>query len=214
MKESMKGRFLCLPVLLLQASLWSAAAQETQQKSPVAVAPKLDQQPSQAPAMSTRGAGPEMQKLFNAFLGTWSVTEKYEPSEAMPDGGAGQGEEVYRAGPGGSFIIEEVQLKEATGEISGLGVAWWDDYAQAYRALWCDSANPDRCVAMTHFGKWESDQFVVRGEFERNGKTFMFKEVFSEITPTSFTQTLYQGEAGKELKRLVSIHATKSEKRP
>ena len=128
----------------------------------------------------------------------------------MPNGGVGEGEEVYRAGPGGSFVIEEVQLKEATGEISGLGVAWWDENAQAYRALWCDSVNPDRCVTMTHFAKWESDQFVLRGEFERNEKRFLFKEVFSEITPISFTQTLYQGEAGKELKPLLTIHATRS----
>ena len=32
-----------------------------------------------------------------------------------------------------------------------------------------------------------------------------FKEVFSKITPTSFTQTLYQGEAGRDLKRLLTI---------
>ena len=67
---------------------------------------------------------------------------------------------------------------------------------------------------MAHLAKWERDQFVLRDEFERNGKKFSFKEVFSEITPTSFTQTLYQGEAGKELKRLLTIHATKSDKSP
>jgi len=53
---------------------------------------------------------------------------------------------------------------------------------------------------------------VLGDEFERNGKRFQFKEIFSEITPTSFTQTIYQGEAGKELKRVLTIRATK--KRP
>jgi hypothetical protein len=67
---------------------------------------------------------------------------------------------------------------------------------------------------MAHLARWEADQFVLRDEFERNGKKFDFKEVFSEITTTSFTQTLYQGEAGKDLKRLLTIPATKSDKSP
>jgi len=154
-----------------------------------------------------------MQKLFKAFLGAWRVTEKIESSETMPNGGVGEGEEVYRSGPGGVSIIEEIHLKQTTGEISGLGVGWWDQQAQGYRAVWCDSENPSGCILMAHLAKWEGDQFVLRDEFERNGKKFDFKEVFSEITPTSFTQTLYQGETGKELKRLLTIHATKSEKR-
>jgi hypothetical protein len=48
---------------------------------------------------------------------------------------------------------------------------------------------------------------VLRDEFERNGKKFNFREVFSEITPTSFTQTLYQGQVGKKLMKLTTIHA-------
>jgi hypothetical protein len=209
----MKHRFPSL-LLLLQASLLSAIAQEAKQTSPSPTPSKVEQQGPQVSPTGTRQPSPEMEKLFSTFLGTWSVTEKYEPSETLPNGGVGEGEEVYHAASGDSFIIEEVQLKEPTGEMSGLGVAWWDEITQAYRALWCDNINPDRCVTMTHFAKWESDQFVLRGEFERNGKKFMFKEVFSDITPTSFTQTLYQGEAGKELKRLVTIQATRSGKRP
>jgi len=151
-----------------------------------------------------------MQRLFNAFLGTWQVTEKIEPSETLPSGGVGEGTEVYRAGPGGVSIIEEIHLKESTGEISGLGIGWWDEKAHGYKALWCDSQNPNGCILMAHFARWEGDRFVLRDEFEKNGKKFNFKEVFSEITPTSFTQTLYEGEVGKELKRLLTIHATRS----
>ena len=117
---------------------------------------------------------PEMQKVFGAFWGTWSVTEKIEPSETMPNGGVGQGEEVYRAGPGAVSIIEEIHLKEPTGEIFGLGVGWWDKKAQGYRAIWCDSENPGGCILMAHLAKWEGDQFVLSDEFERNGKKFMF----------------------------------------
>jgi hypothetical protein len=62
---------------------------------------------------------------------------------------------------------------------------------------------------MANLAKWEGDQFVLGDQSERNGKKFAFREVVSDITPTSFTQTLYQGEAGGELKRLTTIRATK-----
>ena len=189
----MTSRFVCL-LLTIKLSLSLVVAQEAQQKS----------------IGTTRQPSPEMQRLFNTFLGTWRITEKIEPSEAMPNGGAAEGTEVYRAGPGGVSIIEEIHLKESTGEISGLGIGWWDEKAHGYKALWCDSQNPNGCILMAHLAKWEGDQFILRDEFEKNGKKFNFKEVFSEIKPASFTQTLYQGEAGKELRKLATIHATKS----
>jgi len=189
----MTWRFVCFLAVANLGLSW-ATAQEAQQKS----------------TSMTRQPSPEMQRLFNTFLGTWRITEKIEPSEAMPNGGAADGTEVYRAGPGGVSIIEEIHLKESTGEISGLGIGWWDEKAHGYKALWCDSQNPNGCILMAHLAKWERDQFILRDEFEKNGKKFNFKEVLSEITPASFTQTLYQGEAGKELRKLATIHATKS----
>jgi len=200
-----------LAVLLFLAATLLAMAQETRQNGS---APAPSESGKQASAAKTRQPSPEMQRLFDAFLGTWSVTEQIEPSETMPNGGTGEGEEVYRIGPGGISIIEEIHLKEPGGEVSVLGVAWWDKKARGYRAFWCDSENPAGCILMAHLAKWEGEQFVLRDEFEREGKKFDFKEVFSEITPISFTQTLYQGEAGKELKRLLTIHATKSDKSP
>jgi hypothetical protein len=142
----------------------------------------------------------------------WSISERFEPSESSPGGGVGQGTEVYRSGPGGLSLIEEFHSKEAGEENSGLGVAWWDEKAQGYRAVWCDSTNPGGCVVMSHVAHWEGDQFVLTDESERMGKRFFFKEVFSDITPTSFTQTLYHGESGVELKAFMTIRATRSTK--
>src|SRR5438874_4998994 len=190
----MKSRLVRL-LFLLQLTLLRATAQE-----------------SPAPAMKTGPPSPEMQKLFEAFSGTWSITQNLEPSEAMPKGGTGHGEEVYRSGPGGASMIEEVHVKGESGEISGLSVTWWDEKAQGYKALWCASNKPSGCVMMAKVAKWEGSDFVLGDEFEKNGKKFVFKEVISEITSASFTQTIYQGEAGKELKRLLTIHATRPRK--
>jgi hypothetical protein len=166
----------------------------------------MAQSPPQAKNEKPR---PEIQRVFDTFLGAWSVTEKIERSETVPNGGTGEGEEVYKRGPGGSSFIWEIHLKEESRNLSGLGVGWWDQQAKGYRMIWCSSENRDGCIAMAHPAQWEGNDFVLADEFDRDGKKFVFKEVFSEITPTSFTQTLYQGEAGKELKKLLTIHATK-----
>jgi len=201
---NMNPRSLVL-LLFVQTTICSLLAQEPQPRSLAQPSPK----PGQQPAAAALQPAPEIQKLSNAFLGTWSVTEKIEPSQTMPNGGTGRGEEVYRLGPGEHSFTEELHLNEPTGEISGFGVAWWDENAKGYRAVWCDSQNPGGCSLMAHLAKWEGGQFVLGDEFEKDGKKFNFKEVFSQITPTSFTQTLYQGEAGKELRRLSTIYATK-----
>ena len=65
---------------------------------------------------------------------------------------------------------------------------------------------------MSQLGKWEGDQFVLGNEFTKDGKKYVLKEVWSEFTPNTFTQTVSQGEAGKELKRIVIIHATRAGK--
>lgn len=63
---------------------------------------------------------------------------------------------------------------------------------------------------MSKLARWEGDQFVVGDEFERDGRKVVYREVFSDFTPDSFTQTINEGESGGELKLRLTIHATKS----
>jgi hypothetical protein len=132
----------------------------------------------------------------------------------MPKGGVGQGTEVWRPGPGGLSLVEEFQAGVGDREFSGLGLIWWETQAQGYRVIWCGSANPRGCVVMSKLASWENDEFVVRDEFERAGRKVVYREVFSGFTPDSFTQTIYEGESGGELKRTLTIHAAKVADRP
>jgi hypothetical protein len=202
MKLSFAFLLLSMPAMALPMM-----AQDGEKKPSSSTPARLDQKDKQP---SPGKISPEMQKFFNAFVGSWSLRETIEPSESAPNGGTGSGEVVFRPGPGGNSIIEEIRLVEPTGKSIGLGLGWWDEKARGYRTVWCENGNPGGCIVMAHLAKWESDQFVAGDEFERNGKKFVFKEVLSDITPTSYTQTLYQGEAGKELKKLATIHATRS----
>ena len=158
--------------------------------------------------------GPEIKKLVKAFSGTWSIAIKIEPNEGKPKGGSGQGEEVWRPGPGGLSLIEEYHSTGDEGEFSGLGVAWWDKDARRYQVMWCDSTSRAGCIVMKHGAKWEGNQVVAMDDSETAGKKVTFKEVFSDITENSFTQTLYQGESGRDLKQLLTILATRKNAPP
>jgi len=127
----------------------------------------------------------------------------------MPSGGVGQGETVFRPGPGGLSLIEDEHSKNSKGELFGLSVTWWDENAHGYRAIWCANNLPTGCIVMAKLAKWEGDQFVLGDEYERNGRKFVFKEAVSEVTPSSYVQTLYQGESGSSLHKLMTIRATK-----
>jgi hypothetical protein len=151
----------------------------------------------------------QMQKLLRTLGGTWSITYTLEPTEQLPKGGTGAGREVFRPGPGGASLVEEFRAREGTRDVSGLGLAWWDESAQGFRAVWCSDDNPAGCGVMSGLARFDGADFVLTDEFEMMGKKMAFKEVFSNITTVSFTQTLYQGEAGSELKKIMTVQATK-----
>jgi Domain of unknown function (DUF4440) len=150
--------------------------------------------------------GPEVQNLM---VGTWSTQVKYEPTSEMPNGGTGAGTEIWRPGPGGLSVIEEYHERNEKGEVEGLAVAWWDAKAQGQRFVWCDNSIPDGCYVSKEGAKWDGGSLVWREEQENAGKRRMYSEVFRDITPSSFTQVLQEGEPGEPLKTTVTIRATK-----
>ena len=159
----------------------------------------------------------EMQSLAKAFEGKWRINEKYEPDEWTPNGGVGYGEEIWRSGPGGFTFMEEVHDQGPAGESFGLAFIWWDK-DKGFQGLWCENHNPHGCDhnagSSTNPNFWDGKQQIVDNEFQRNGKTFRWHEVFSDITPTSFVQTADIGEKGGPLKRWLTIHATRIQERP
>jgi uncharacterized protein (TIGR02246 family) len=146
----------------------------------------------------------------NLMLGTWSTDVKYEPSTEMPNGGTAAGTEIWRPGPGGLSVIEEYREKNEKGEVDGLGVAWWDASAHGQRFVWCDNTIPAGCYVSKNVAQWKDGKLIWSEEQEKAGQKVTSSEVFRDITPTSFTQILQEGESGGELRPLVTIRATKT----
>jgi hypothetical protein len=74
--------------------------------------------------------------------------------------------------------------------------------------VWCDN-DPKGCGIIKHGAQWEGGSVVALDELEEGGKQVTFREVFSGFTENSFTQTLYMGEPGGELKKVLTITATR-----
>ena len=168
----------------------------------------LAQEPEKSASGTTASprAQTEMAKLIHALAGSWSL-QLSTPTH----GGAGSGTEVWRVGPGGNSLIEEYHSTGDEGEISGLGVAWWDKSAGRFQVVWCDNTDPGGCSTIKNGARWEGGDLTALHEWEEAGKKFTLREVFSSFTENSFTQTLYQSESGSDLNKILTIRATRKE---
>ena len=183
-----------------------ACGQQHEKKSPSLLSNQSGNRLSVPPALKLKMPGPEIQ---NVMLGTWAIKAEYAPTKAAPSGGVGEGIELWRSGPGGYSVIEEYHEKNARGEIYGLVTFWWDADLQGLRFVWCDSTNPRGCELSKNVAKWERSRLVYREDREENGKKITHQEVFEDITPASFSQTLSEGPAGGRLERVLTIRASK-----
>ncbi len=152
-------------------------------------------------------ASPEIQKLIKMFAGTWTASQKIEPSEFMP-GGSGTGTDTVKAGPGGNSLLSDYRSKSAMGSFSGHGIIYWEPKRQVYSSVWCDSMSPEGCeVGAT--GKWEGSDLVFNSEGEMMGKKFQSKQVYTDIKPDSYTFYIDSSMDGGPMKRFLTITYTR-----
>lgn len=187
-------------IVLTLLCTWAAAQDKPAVKAPQSSAEK-------AAAMQAPKPPPEMAKLLKVLAGTWTTSEKFEPSEWMPKGGTGSGKARMWAGPGGLSVLQDYRSdsQSALPGFVGHGVVWWDPQAQGYRSVWCDSMTPGGCEFANGLGKWVGDEVVFTWESEQGGRKTAMKEVYTDLQPDSFTMTMDIGVPGGELKRTMTI---------
>jgi hypothetical protein len=166
------------------------------------------QRPDATQSPSAEGhASPEMQRLFDAFEGSWQVSETFEVSTSR-QGKMREGTASFRAGPGYS-LIEDYQSNGSAGKLNFLAVVWWDQSAHLYRLLTC--ANNDGCQ-QRGTATWEDNKFVNSWEEKVEGKTTIFKDSFVDISPSSF-RLVSEGTAdGKAIWRVITTYKRLAER--
>lgn len=160
---------------------------------------KAEHATSTKPVSTELRPSPEMQKLFDAFRGKWSVSESFEVS-ASQQGKTRQGVALFHAGPGFS-LIEDYKSNGSAGDLNFLALLWWDQAAQAYRLFTC--ANNDGC-AVRGTAKWDGNALVNSWQEEINGKPATFKDSFVDISPSAFRLVSEGSSNGKTIWRVIT----------
>ncbi len=168
---------------------------------------------AEAPARQAPQPAPQLQSLTKALSGRWSLEVKFEPSSEMPTGFSGRGEETWRSGPGGYTLTEEERLPFGPVDAFLLGIIWWDGTANHLAGMECNNQLPFTCDlkgAMNDITlSWDGKQFMINEWETHQGKKTLWHETWSDITPTSFTQTGDVEEPGAATKRVFTIQGTR-----
>jgi hypothetical protein len=179
-------RILTIEVLVLISALGSTRGQTDQKLSKTQEA-KPSVHGSAADNDAGPKPGPQIEELLKALEGSWSIKEKLAPDAASPSGTSGEGKIVWRRGPGGSSVVEDYQSKQGSREVAGLAVFWWDDAAQGYHTIWCDSTNPGGCINFKNVARWAGEQLVLIEvlveDYEINGKKFTLRRWLAQLLP-------------------------------
>ncbi len=153
---------------------------------------------------------PQMESLISALAGEWTTEDTYEASGRTSRPRVEHAREKFRAGPARLSLIEEYHGENSAGKPWGTGIFWWDEKAQGVHVLWCASdATDSGCRVLSEAGKWEGNDFVQTDVIGTSGKQVFRREVWSNLKPDSFTQTLYQGAAADKMEKIVTIRATR-----
>ena len=146
---------------------------------------------------------PEMEKLIKMWTGHWTTVELFEPSDEMAKGKQDKGAETMRPGPGGLSLIGDY---ESHGAPFGHMVVTWIPKEKVYKSYWTDLSQPGVSVST---GKWEGEILVFTSVDESTGAKIQIRDTYSDITPTSFTDTLESGPLGGPMNKILTVKYTK-----
>ena len=146
---------------------------------------------------------PEMERLIKMWAGHWTTVEQFEPSSEMPQGKQDKGAETMRPGPGGLSLIGDY---ESHGAFFGHMVVTWIPKEKVYKSYWHDLTQPGVSIST---GRWQGDKLVFASVDESSGTKLEVRDTYSDITPTSFTDTLEAGPPGGPMKKILTIKYTK-----
>jgi hypothetical protein len=141
----------------------------------------------------------DFRKVVSTLSGKWSIRETSDHGETT-------GEELWQGGTGGMPLTEEFHAITTNGEkLNDHAAIWWDGKAKKVRDIWCVDFNDQGCTPFEVSSR--GSDIAMTGEYDSKGKSTASKEIFQVTSATTFTQTLYMGTPGEELKKVSTIIA-------
>lgn len=138
-------------------------------------------------------------RIVSALSGKWSIRETSDHGETT-------GEEIWQGGTGGMPLTEEFRAITASGDkLNDYAALWWDGKAKKVRGIWCADFNDQGCTPFEVTSP--GSDIEMKGEYDSKGKSTAWRELFHITSATTFTQILYIGTPGEELKKVSTIVA-------
>jgi hypothetical protein len=155
------------------------------------------------------------ESLGRALSGSWTLSIQFEPEPGKPRPAETRGTETWRASEDGLVLIEEEHLPTPRTDLHLLALVWQDRKTQTLGGVECNGGNPHVCDlkgALNDISiRWDGKQLVIEEiEHRPDGRTMLWREAYSEMTPRSFTQTGDIGPPGGPMKRVFTIHAARA----
>jgi hypothetical protein len=171
--------------------------------------------PAPAPAADSPAPSP-LQSLTEALSGNWSVQVHFDAIGAHAQPIDGQGEESWRAGPGGINLIEQEHFPSPFGDTFLMGIVWWDSTKSQLAGVECNSYLPVTCdlkgglndITLT----WDGKKFQIDELETHDGKRTVWHEYWTNITPSSFDQTGDVTQPDGSTVRFMTVHGKRVEK--
>jgi hypothetical protein len=146
-------------------------------------------------------ASPEMQRLFERFLGEWTVLEEHADSPLTSQRGTRrEGRARFEPGPGNGSMIEHYHAHGPKGDLDALVVFYWDSRAAAYKVFKCFD---DGCEDKPITARWEDERLVVEWGMEVRGKALTLRDTYADFTRDSFTLVAEVSVGGAPFERII-----------
>lgn len=159
-------------------------------------------------AESVSAFGPEMQRLARALVGTWNATEAFERNESYPNGAGRKGTAQISVGTGGTTLIEDYHTDGSAGKLDFLAVIWWDQKTKLYGFFTCGNG-PGTACRTRGTARWDGDSFVNEYDLVLKGRKTKWQDLFSQITPTSFTLVAAMESGDGTMKPMITTKYTR-----
>ena len=160
------------------------------------------------------GGSADLSSLAKVMTGAWDLKVNLEPSPEAPKGTQGVGEETWRSGPNGLTLTDEESFSAGPMKLTLVGLFWVDHVTGKLQALDCNNQNPHTCGLKDALDgmtvKWDGQELIVEEpEPGPDGKLMISRIVWSDIKPSSFTETGYFGPPNGPFKKGMTVLATR-----
>jgi hypothetical protein len=148
---------------------------------------------------------PEMARLAKVLAGDWRAVEVVQDAKPVPEGQGRRGTTHVRLAAGGTVLVDEGHtVGSVGGELNWFTAIWWDAASRRYRWFTCFKASDANGCQLRGTGHWAGDTFV--NDYDEAGTKA--RDVWSDITPNSFTLTEFHGDTAYVVSRLTRDRVT------